>query len=102
MLSGLRAQPRAIIHQTRSEVLRGPMDIHITPITDPTTAATPCLVLPVSGTGPGNAEQALDQACGGLLATLRQRGDLPAKTGDLLLLPTVRSEERRVGEAGER
>lgn len=65
------------------------MDIHITPITDPTTAATPCLVLPVSGTGPGDAEQALDQACGGLLATLRQRGDLPAKTGDLLLLPTV-------------
>lgn len=63
------------------------MEIQLKSMTNAAAVVTQCLVIPIFGRGPGDAEEALDQATSGLLTELRRRGDLPGKVGDTLLLP---------------
>jgi leucyl aminopeptidase len=66
--------------------------ITITPIANPATTRTPCLVVPVFNTDKkavrlSKSAAALDKASKGVLQALAKRGDIKAKAGESLLIP---------------
>src|SRR5215207_224787 len=64
--------------------------------------AAPLLVVPVFEGEPDAALSALDQALGGLLASLRRRGDLRGKDGEsILLFPEGRIAAERLLLVGQ-